>query len=114
MKATNAEAQAESEEAPVAKLTRSKARAANDPRERRRKRLAEKAAADEAAEAATAATESLKPLKTRLAMKPDVDVAEAEVATVETVQEATSETVVPESIARTGDLFEEAAEKKGD
>ena len=130
-KATIAEAQAESEEAPVEKPTRSKARAANDPRERRRKRLAEKAAAeakaaeeaaqaaaaaaDEAAEAATAATESLQAIENAPSDETsDVDVAEAEVATVEAVEEATSETVVPESIARTGDLFEEAAEKKGD
>ena len=130
-KATIAEAQAESEEAPVEKPTRSKARAANDPRERRRKRLAEKAAAeakaaeeaaqaaavaaDEAAEAATAATESLQAIENAPSDETsDVDVSEAEVATVEAVEEAPSETAVPESIARTGDLFEEAAEKKGD
>ena len=125
---TNAEAPAESEEAPVEKPTRSKARAANDPRERRRKRLAEKAAAeakaaeeaaqaasavaDEAAEAATAATESLQAIENAPSDETsDVAVAEEKVATVE---ETASETVVPESIARTGDLFEEAAEKKGD
>ena len=128
---TNAEAPAESEEAPVEKPTRSKARAANDPRERRRKRLAEKAAAeakaaeeaaqaaaaaaDEAAEAATAATESLQAIENAPSDETsDVEVAEAEVTTVEAVEEVASETVVPESIARTGDLFEEAAEKKGD
>ena len=128
---TNAEAPAESEEAPVEKPTRSKARAANDPRERRRKRLAEKAAAeakaaeeaaqaaaaaaDEAAEAATAATESLQAIENAPSDETsDVEVAEAEVTTVEAVEEVATETVVPESIARTGDLFEEAAEKKGD
>lgn len=121
----------EAEEVPVETPARSKARAANDPRERRRKRLAEKAAAeakaaeeaaqaaaaaaDEAAEAATAATESLQAIENAPSDETsDVEVVEAEVATVEAVEEVASETVVPESIARTGDLFEEAAEKKGD
>ena len=130
-KTTNAEAQAESEEAPVEKPTRSKARAANDPRERRRKRLAEKAAAeakaaehaaqaaavaaDEAAAAATAATESLQAIESAPSDETvEVAVTEPETVIAESVEETDVEPAVPESIARTGDLFEEAAEKKGD
>ena len=100
-----------------------KARAANDPRERRRKRLEAKAKAEAAAAEAQAAPEpvaepteatSVDSTDSPAMAEPADATAVADPAQTASMVSAAEEAPVPESIARTADLFESVDEKKAD
>ena len=97
------------QEKPVAKKpARTKARAANDPRERRRQRLEAKAKAEAAAKAETAVEEAPQAELPVEAVAVETPIAAVETAKTPDVPE------VPESIARTADLFESVEDAKKD